>query len=479
MRYLVIIHRWIGVGMCFIFSAWFVSGIVMIYQPFPSLSDDERLQRSEVISFETKFIPIHQHLTTRNEHPDKVSLISVLGEPYYWWHDEDQDRITTVHAVNGVSGKFDNNQIRKIAQQFHPDKPILTIQPPTDYDQWIVSNRFDPYRPFYRVEFDDVAKTNIYVSSRNAQVLQQTTQSQRRWNYIGAVVHWIYPTILRKHWAAWDQLVWWLALVGIVSATTGLVLGVIRTFQANKLWSSFEGWLKWHHLAGLIVGIMVLSWIFSGWLSMDHGRLFSKPNPTTDQMKAFNYVSLKTAAKNLPALDTIYFPLGIVEIELRVIAGEPYLLGKSSAAKNLTWILNAKRRWQKQENGLPHQLLQNAVKFAWPNSPIAEFARVEGDDIYTNLREGQMASSVFRIVLTQPNNLWIHVDGISGDIISVMDSGRRTYRWLFNGLHSFDFPFLTSRPLLWYFLILVSLGLGTLFSITGMVLGIRRLFGLQ
>ena len=402
MRYLVIIHRWIGVGMCLLFSAWFVSGIVMIYQPFPSLSDDERIQRSETISFETKFTPIHQHLTFRNEWPNKVSLISVLGEPYYWWHNEELDRITTVHAANGDIGKFDHNQIRKIAQQFHPDKSIITIQPPIDYDQWIVSNRFDPYRPFYRVEFGDEAKTQIYISSRNAQVLQQTTQLQRGWNYIGAVVHWIYPTILRKHWAAWDQLVWWLALVGIVSAATGLVIGIIRTFQAKNSFSNFEGWMKWHHLIGLIIGVVVLSWIFSGWLSMDHGRLFSEPNPSKEQTKAFSHASLNTAAKNLPPLDTILFPSNMVEIELRVIAGEPYLFGVSSTTKTHAWILDSKHRWQMQENGLPQHLLKNAVSLAWPKSSITEFARVNDDDIYTNLREGKMASSVFRIVLTQP-----------------------------------------------------------------------------
>ena len=31
------------------FAAWFASGIVMIYVPFPALSDEERIERAEVV----------------------------------------------------------------------------------------------------------------------------------------------------------------------------------------------------------------------------------------------------------------------------------------------------------------------------------------------------------------------------------------------------------------------------------------------
>jgi hypothetical protein len=86
-----------------------------------------------------------------------------------------------------------------------------------------------------------------------------------------------------------------------------------------------------------------------------------------------------------------------------------------------------------------------------------------------------MEPRVLRAVLADPDKTWIHVDSFSGEIVSVMNSNRRVYRWLFNGLHSLDLPGLTSRPLLWYGVMLSFLGLGTLFSVTGVVLGIRRL----
>lgn len=477
MRYLVLIHRWFGVALCVLFCAWFISGIVMIYQPFPSFSKDKRIQHSEVISSKITLEPVHKILQAKKASPSSVTLISILGEPYYSWQDEHQNGITTVHAISGEPGNFNADQIHKIARGIYPEKPIQTVQPPVDYDQWIVSNRFDPYRPFYRVDFGDPSKTSIYISSRTAQILQQTTQSQRRWNYVGAVVHWIYPTMLRKHWVVWDQVVWWLALIGIISAITGLVLGSIRTLQTKIGWTKFEGWLKWHHLTGLLMGVVVLSWIFSGWLSMDHGRLFSKPDPSSEQLQAFYQLPLNAISKDLPALDTIVTSSKLKELELRVIAGVPYAIATSYAGGYQTWALDAQHLWRKQKSGLPRELLHDAITAAWPHASIAEFSLLENDNVYTNLREGKMASSVYRVVLTDSNNTWIYVDSLSGKIISVMDSGRRLYRWLYNGLHSLDFPVLTSRPLLWYSVILTLLGIGVLFSATGVVLGIRRLMG--
>lgn len=60
-------------------------------------------------------------------------------------------------------------------------------------------------------------------------------------------------------------------------------------------------------------------------------------------------------------------------------------------------------------------------------------------------------------------------------IVSVMDNSRRMYRWLFNGLHSLDFPGLVDHRPLWDVLMRSFLMLGAIFSMTGVVLGWRRM----
>ena len=49
-RSAIFVHRWLGVALCVIFLLWFPSGIGMMYWDFPSVSDDDRLQRSPALN---------------------------------------------------------------------------------------------------------------------------------------------------------------------------------------------------------------------------------------------------------------------------------------------------------------------------------------------------------------------------------------------------------------------------------------------
>ena len=48
-RWLYWFHRWLGVVTCLLCVMWFVSGLVMLYVPFPSWSDQERIASLPVI----------------------------------------------------------------------------------------------------------------------------------------------------------------------------------------------------------------------------------------------------------------------------------------------------------------------------------------------------------------------------------------------------------------------------------------------
>jgi uncharacterized iron-regulated membrane protein len=45
-------HRWIGIATCLLFAMWFVSGLVMMYVAFPSLTEGERLAALPDIAWE-------------------------------------------------------------------------------------------------------------------------------------------------------------------------------------------------------------------------------------------------------------------------------------------------------------------------------------------------------------------------------------------------------------------------------------------
>ena len=63
----------------------------------------------------------------------------------------------------------------------------------------------------------------------------------------------------------------WLALgVGIFLTVTGLYLGVVawRPWRDARL-TPFRGWMAWHHLTGLAAGVLTLTWVASGLVSMN------------------------------------------------------------------------------------------------------------------------------------------------------------------------------------------------------------------
>src|SRR3954453_14368416 len=45
-RSAIFLHRWLGTALCLLFLLWFPSGIGMMYWDFPSVTADDRLERS-------------------------------------------------------------------------------------------------------------------------------------------------------------------------------------------------------------------------------------------------------------------------------------------------------------------------------------------------------------------------------------------------------------------------------------------------
>src|ERR1700689_1222968 len=45
-KWVVFTHRWMGVGFCLLFLAWFTSGMVMMYCRFPRVEAEDRLSRA-------------------------------------------------------------------------------------------------------------------------------------------------------------------------------------------------------------------------------------------------------------------------------------------------------------------------------------------------------------------------------------------------------------------------------------------------
>jgi uncharacterized iron-regulated membrane protein len=449
---------------------WFSTGTVMHFVHFPALTEAERIDGLAPVDPSQVLHDLAAAVNASGiKDATRVRLLQRSDGPVY-----------VVTGRSGVSAvradDLTNAAIKSVplalmiaeaaARQRGQSASQAALADVANYDQWTVPNGFDCHRPLYRIALNDNAGTELYVSSVTGEVVLDTTRRERAWNYVGSVTHWIYPTVLRSSQAAWDATVWSLSLVALIAAISGSILGILGVKIAQwRIVSPYSGWQKWHHVLGLACMTFVLSWIFSGWLSMDHGRLFS-----TGKLSA-----AETAAiAGTPAWETLPTH-GARSI--------------SAHAKEVEWFVFNRKFYRRDRTGLDTQLLLDSGIYG--SSPRREFLEpreisafvkrlasgcnapviVNADDNYPTVAPMPNAP-VYRSVC---GSVWFHIDGASGAILERLDPSRRAYRWFYSALHTMDFPILSARPTLRRVLIVILCGFGFVFSLTGVVIGWRRL----
>ena len=322
-RRVSVLHRWLGVALCLMLALWFFTGSVLSFVPFPSLSHGDRIAGSEPIDFGRLGIEPAVALRAADDpFIDHARLISVAGQPRYVIVRGQQP----VLAIDGQTGEFarllDAAMARAIAERFF-NGTVQAIEGPFEHDQWTVHDGYVPYQPFYKAVLNDAAGTHLYVSARSGEVVQRTRRFERGWNYVGAVVHWVNVVPLRANYELWRRVMWTLALGGIVLAAAGLFLGYVRYINLKRQLrpglSPFSGLLRWHHAIGLFAGVLILSWVSSGWLSLDTGTFFSRAQPSSARIDRLRGMSLPAAAEAFPV--SLVQTLGSArEVEERVRA---------------------------------------------------------------------------------------------------------------------------------------------------------------
>jgi hypothetical protein len=281
MNAIVLLHRWLGIAFCLLFAMWFASGIVMHFVPFPSLTEAERFAGLVPVERAGVTMAVADAAAASGiSDATRVRLIRRSDAPVYVV--SGPSALRAVRASDGQDASVSSPEVALAIAKAHArqrglDAAHAAIVARADYDQWSVPNGFDRHRPLFRVALGDAAGTEVYVSSRIGEIVLDTTRSERGWNLAGSVLHWIYPTVLRSHWQLWDRVVWTLSLLALIAAVLGAVLGIIRAkMRGGRIGTPYRGWHALHHVIGLVATVFVLTWIFSGWLSMDHGRLFSR-----------------------------------------------------------------------------------------------------------------------------------------------------------------------------------------------------------
>ncbi|MGT2499941.1 PepSY domain-containing protein [Bradyrhizobium guangxiense] len=469
MSAIVLLHRWLGIAFCLLFAMWFATGIVMHFAPFPSLTEAERFAGLAAVEGAEPRISIADAVAASGiADATRVRLIRRSDGLAYVI--AGSSRLRAVRASDGSDASVSSSDVALAIAVDHARRRGLeaagaTLLGLADYDQWTVPNGFDRHRPLFRIALADSAGTEVYVSSHTGEIVLDTTRSERGWNLVGSVLHWIYPTFLRSNWALWDSVVWTLSLLALIAAVLGAMLGIVRIrARDGRLVTPYRGWHALHHVFGLAATMFVLTWIFSGWLSMDHGRLFSRGQLTGPEAAAANAVPGWTAASSL---DRTPLPPSAREIEWFGFDGKLYR--RDRLALDSQALVRTGEASDVGQTFLSAREVQSlTIRLA---SDCGVPSLLAGNDEYP-ARSAVPGAPVYR---SRCGDLWFDVDGADGHVLQRLDASRRAYRWLYGALHTLDFPILMAHPHLRDVVIVGLCALGFVFSLTGVVIGWRRL----
>lgn len=476
-RPLILAHRWLGIGVGFLFALWFATGVVMCFVPFPSLPARDRLAHSEAIDVgRVRISPAAALAAAPGLRVVRLRLVNVAGLPRYVLSPA-AGAVVSVSAETGkLLGPLPATTASAIAESFS-GRATAGVTGPFDYDQWIVHDEYDDFRPFYKVALADGRGTELYVSTLSGEVLQRTRHTERVWNFVGSVVHWVNIVALRRHKDVWRWVMLTLGGACGLLACAGLTLGVMHLINTRRArrrgLSPFRNWLRWHHTIGLFASVLLLSWIVSGCLMLDDGTVFPSDGPTAAEVAGVRGMTLAEAAARFP-LATLRMLPPARQIEVTSVAGTPYLAVRNGAPSDSWLVTAAPGGGLSLSHTLPDASLLAAAHAAWPSSPVLQIRAISSDDAYQVL-SNPLPGTARRIMLGDRRRTWIQIDSATGVILSVMDSRGRAQRWWVNGLHDLDLPLLDRSGPMRQIVVVLASAVGFAFSLTGIVLVVKRL----
>jgi len=466
LRSILFLHRWLGVLIGLLMTIWCLSGFVMMYVDYPRLTSAAQMKGLEPLHLPAR--DIFARIDLADDIPlAAASVEMVAGRPVLRLkpgadtRPAEQMRITPA-AFDLTTAKplkpMTQREMRCIAENFGKARRIggdLSTLEQTDMDQWTVQS-YRGNAPLYRADFADDAGTQIYIANQSGEVVQETTRFQRFWGWLGAVPHWLYPTLLRQNGPLWAQVVIWTSVIGCFLTVTGLWVGIarLRRKRDGSIGSPFRGIWWWHHIFGLFFGILMLTWVASGLLSMNPWGLldtsggYVERNQLAGQMR---WADVRSALRTLPNLGS-----DTVRVETAPLNGQAFLITTRRDG-------SAKRLADGEPTPLARAELQDALH---AQLGLQALERIDHEDSYYYSHKNPVRLPVWRAVMSDEDQTLLYIDSVTGEVIRGFDSNGRDFRWLHRGFHSLDLPVLRTRPI-WDLVVIPLLAMVTLVCATG------------
>lgn len=467
------IHRILGTLLSILFLIWFLSGFVMIYHTFPKVDIQDKYRAMQTfdikdISPDTLpvFIPEEETITRillQKQGDQTIFNIKTDKQTY---------QVSTSNPAER-SRPVSFEDIRNYAKQWC-SATIEKTDTLYKLEQWIPFSHYREDMPIYKFYFADPLKHQLYISSVTGETLQFTDKNSRFWAWLGAIPHWVYFTGLRQNVRLWKDVIIWLSGIGCIMCLTGTILGIrsyYRYFKKKKcgIFPYKKPVYKWHHILGLIFGLFVFTFAFSGmmslatvpqWISKQHN-----PDIQKQILQKGKTLPLERYRTNGHTL-SLQYPSGVKSVEWTSFGDIP--LYKIVAGDTLL-ILNASTTHVQ-----PLMLTEKEIEsyLSRIHSEDKSVQLIHDYDNYYIARKTKLPLPVYKVCINDPDQSVYYINPRNGDI-RYFNANMRIRKWTYQGLHSFSFKWLLDRPLLWNIVMWTTMIGGTIVSFTGILLGIK------
>ena len=472
---------------------WFASGLAMLYYPWPLLAESRALAILAPLEPDATLIGFRRAWTIaaatlgREGVGELVSgRLQVLGDrPVYQLRREQRGEAVPSVVVDARSGEV-----------LSPVSPALAVAAAREVvgagpgvaaldllrrgDRYMMSAEYAVHFPAYRVRFDDAARSAVYVSERSGNPFGVVTRLTRFTTWTGTVPHWLYFRWLYDRYPIWNWTIILAGSFGVLLGLTGIVWGtaqlVPRRRQGGRRLTAYRGISRWHHLAGIGFGLLVVTWCLSGvWQNLGTGS-----SPRAGQAAAVRGGATRWEAIRLSEAEALARVRAVpgsrvqaVAVDLAQFDGRPGF-EIHAAGGRVFWVDAASGETRGE---IPEAPLRAAARRAMGDSvPIRRLERMVSSDDYYYARHGrEVHLPVWRVWFGDREGSRLYLDAVSGRPTGFVDAGTRRSRWIRDALHSFDYRFLATRRPLWDIAMLTLLGGGLLSSGSGLLLALRRL----
>jgi uncharacterized membrane protein YkoI len=494
-------HRWIGIVLGILVFVWFGSGIVLMYYPYPELTESRQLALLRAFEPPDDLIgaaraveayrnDLHQGqgawpsaanrdvVTLRLERWDDHLVYRLFGDA-----PRRPEPLALVDARTGrvLTPLSPETGARVARSVVGPAAPLERVELLPRSDHYFMGNEQRWAFPVYRVRFGDGDATAVYVARNSGALPAVVTRTTRVTTWLGSVPHWLYfMWLYYDHPGAWMWVNLVLPGIAVGLALTGIVLGVYQLFprwwRGERRMSGYHGMSLWHHVAGVVFGLLILTWALSGLLEVlgvgndpragQAARVRGGPVQwaaiRTSEAQALRTVRRESPGRSSP-----------VAIELVQVDGRPgYKL----------LLVDGRTYWVDAETGVPRgelpedEVARVAGRVVGPRAHVTKIERVTSYDAYYYARHGREKHlPAWRVTFDDPDRSVLYLDTVSGAPVGFVDAETRSWRWWRDGLHDLDLPALINHRPWWDVVVLPLMIGGTISAITGVWLLVRRL----